>query len=137
MFEVARQSRLCCVVSIIGLSNLEARLGSAAAFAMPSALGSFVCFSTGDQHTRKYVSERIGSVKSLELSESSSSSHHSQAPFVQSQSYSTSEHYVVAPIIEDQCWNALGVRSEAGYATAIAILAQGGGVLHDVIMVPA
>lgn len=137
LFETSRQSRICCMVSVIGLSNLETRLGTSASFAMPSALGSVICFATGDSHTRKYVSERIGSVRSLEISEGSSSSPHSSAPLVPSTSYSTSERYVVSPIIEDQAWNNLGVRTEAGYATAIAILAQGGGVLHDVVMVPA
>jgi hypothetical protein len=136
LFETSRQSRICCMVSVIALSNLEARLGSSAAFAMPSALGSFVCFATGDQHTRKYVSERIGSIRELELSKGSSSSPHSSAPLVPSTSYSTSERFVVNPIIEDQAWGSLGVNTEAGHASCIAILAQGGGVLHDVIMVP-
>ncbi|MGA8474533.1 MAG: type IV secretion system DNA-binding domain-containing protein [Candidatus Cybelea sp.] len=137
LFETARQSRLVCFAAIIALSNLEARLGQAAAYALPSALGSMLVFHTGDSHTRKYVSERIGSVRSLEITAGSSSSPHQSAPFVQNTSYSRSEHYTTAPVIEDAAWTQLGVNSQRGYATAVAILAQGGGVAHDVIMVPA
>ena len=137
LFETARQSKICAVVSIIGLSNLEARLGQAAAYAVPSALGSMVVFASGDGHTRKYMSDRIGSVRSLEITAGASTGRHPQVAFVPSNQYSTSEHYVTAPIIEDVAWTQLGVHPAEGYASAVAIVAQGGQVAHDVIMVPA
>jgi type IV secretory pathway TraG/TraD family ATPase VirD4 len=136
IFETCRQARICSVVSIIGLSNLQARLGDAAAYSIPSALGSMVTFATGDGATRKYVTDRIGTVRVLEITEGSSSSPHPQTPFVSSMSASSSEHYVSIPVIDDECWSHLGVHADRGYASAIAILAQGGQIAHDVIMVP-
>jgi hypothetical protein len=137
LFETCRQARLACVVSIIGLSNLQALLGDAAAYAVPAALGSLVCFATGDGHTRKYVTERIGSVRSREVTSGTSSGRHPQVAFIPSSQYSTSEHYVTQPIIDDEAWANLGVHPELGYASAVAILAQGGHIAHDVIMVHA
>lgn len=137
LFELCRQAQISSVVSIIGLSNLQARLGEAAAFAIPSALGSAICFAQGDARSRTYVTERIGTVRSREITAGTSSGRHPQMAFVPSNQYSTSEHYVTQPIIDDECWANLGVHGDQGYASAVAIVAQGGQTMHDVIMVPA
>lgn len=137
LFETCRQSNIAAVVSVIGISNLAARIGDAAANAIPSALASILCFATGDQATRKYVSERIGSVRSLEVISGVSSGRHSDAPFVPNNQYSTNEHYVLLPIVDDECWGSLGVRAEEGYSTAVAIVSQSSRVAHDVLMIPA
>ncbi len=143
LFETCRQAQICPYVSVISLTNLAARVGEKAARSLPGAFGSLVCFATGDDATRRYLSGLIGRARVRETTTATRERHdaniHHQALGTTHQT-DLSTREIDHALIHDELWAHLGVmpatEEEPAHARAIAVITQGGRQYRDVIMVP-
>jgi hypothetical protein len=136
LIETARQARIVLVISSISVTNLATRLGKDGARAIPAAFGNILCFATGDEDTKKLVSDRIGRVRLSDSSSSSSTSRGSGQNGKSSESSSISHRQTEVSIVDDENWRSLGVNQSGGYSTAVAIVNVDGKALHDVVRIP-